>query len=166
MIYSYKNHIYPDYLKHGNACQYIQPIAKQFCHGNGIDVGCGDWPLDGAIAHDVKGGGIGNFCGDAYDLPDGPFDYVFSSHCLEHLGDPIGAIEHWKSRLIAGGVLFLYLPHEEMEYWLPQNNRKHLHTWQPLQMAKLLEDLGFIDVMHSERDLAWSFAVVGFNGNT
>jgi len=26
----------------------------------------------------------------------------------------------------------------------------------------MLRDLGFIDVIHSERDLAWSFAVVGF----
>lgn len=28
-------------------------------------------------------------------------------------------------------------------------------------MAVMLDDLGFIDVIHSERDLAWSFAVVG-----
>jgi hypothetical protein len=30
-------------------------------------------------------------------------------------------------------------------------------------MAKTLRDLGFKDVIHSERDIAWGFAVVGFN---
>jgi hypothetical protein len=29
-------------------------------------------------------------------------------------------------------------------------------------MAQIVSDLGFVDVIHSERDLAWSFAVVGF----
>ena len=27
---------------------------------------------------------------------------------------------------------------------------------------KRLRDLGYVDVIHGERDLAWSFAVVGF----
>jgi hypothetical protein len=30
-------------------------------------------------------------------------------------------------------------------------------------MAQIVSDLGFKNVIHSERDLAWSFAVVGFN---
>ena len=60
--------------------------------------------------------------------------------------------------------MLLYLPHPDMEYWRPQNCRKHLHSWAPQEMATILNDLGFTDVMHSERDLAWSFAVVGFNG--
>jgi hypothetical protein len=29
-------------------------------------------------------------------------------------------------------------------------------------MAEILRELGFVNVMHSERDLAWGFAVVGF----
>jgi len=107
---------------------------------------------------DLKNGG------DAMNLPEGLFNYVFSSHCLEHLENPVAAIDHWKTRLVVGGVLFLYLPHPAMEYWLPQNNRKHLHTWTPEQMDKLITDLGFYDVMTSGCDLAWGFAVVGFKG--
>jgi hypothetical protein len=49
-----------------------------------------------------------------------------------------------------------------MEYWLPQNNRKHLHSWRPEEIEKLLQDLGFVNVIRSERDLAWGFAAVGF----
>ena len=88
-------------------------------------------------------------------LPDEKYDYIFSSHCLEHLVDPISALEHWKSRLKQCGVLFLYLPHPDMEYWLPQNCRKHLHAWQPEEMWKIVDDMGFYDVIHSDRDLAW-----------
>src|SRR5690606_29260652 len=92
----------------------------------------------------------------------GLWDYVFSSHCLEHLVNPIAALEHWKSKLKPGGVLFLYLPHPDMRYWLPQNCRKHLHTWKPEEMAQILRDLGFANVIHSERDIAWGFTVIGF----
>lgn len=155
MIFSYKGNLYPDYIKRGNACRFIAPAALEFCKGKGLDVGAGKWPLPGAIPIDVAHGG------DAMALPEGRFDYVFSSHCLEHLANPVAAIEHWKTRLRPGGYLFLYLPHPDMEYWLPQNNRKHLHVFRPADMRKMLADLGFVDVICSERDLAWGFAVVG-----
>ena len=155
MIYEYKGKIYPEYLKQGNAAQYITPVAEKFCIGRGLDIGCGDWPLSWAMPVEKRHGG------DAMQLPEGEYDYVFSSHCLEHLVDPIKALNHWKSRIRKGGVLFLYLPHPDMEYWLPQNNSKHLHQWRPEEMAKILIDLGFHNVMHSERDMAWGFSVVG-----
>lgn len=156
MIFEYKGQKYPEYIKHGNACQYIAPIALQFCKGKGLDVGAGRWPLHKAIPVDIANG-----C-DAMALPEGEFDFVFSSHCLEHLSNPVGALEHWKSRIKPGGVLFLYLPHPDMTYWLPQHNRKHLHSWFPVQIEQLLNDLGFVDVLVSERDLAFGFAAVGF----
>ncbi len=156
MIYEYKGNLYPDYLKQGNACQYIAPVALKFCQGKGLDVGSNQWPLAGATPIELKDGG------DAMNLPEGQFDYIFSSHCLEHLQNPIAALEHWKSRIKSGGALFLYLPHPDMAYWLPQNCRKHLHSWTPEKMAQIVKDLGFINVMHSERDMAWGFSVVGF----
>ena len=157
MIFNYKGQNYPEYLKDGNACQYIAPVARKFCYGVGLDIGAGKWPLKGAIPVDIQHGM------NAMSLPAGEYDYIFSSHCLEHLENPITALEHWKTKIKNGGVLFLYLPHPEMEYWLPQNNRKHLHSWQPREIVKILKDLGFTNVLHSERDLAWSFAVVAIN---
>lgn len=156
MIFTYDGVNYPDYLKHGNACQFIAPFALKFCRGDGLDVGAGKWPLPGAIPVDLAHGG------DAMQLPEGRFDYVFSSHCLEHLQNPVGAIEHWRTRIKPGGVLFLYLPHPAMTYWRPTRNRKHLHEWQPSQIEFMLTEFGFVDVIASERDLCWSFAVVGF----
>lgn len=156
LTFYYRNGLFPEYLRHGNACRFIAPAAREFCKGVGFDVGCGDWPLEGATPIDLKRGG------DAMALPAGPLvDFVFSSHCLEHLPDPIAALEHWRSRLRRGGVLFLYLPHPDMIYWRPQHCRKHLHAWTPEQMAEIVGDLGFDRVLHSERDMAWSFAVVG-----
>lgn len=156
MIYEYKGHQYPEYLKGGNACQFIAPFAQQFCKGIGLDVGAGKWPLPGAQPVEISDGG------DAMGLPEGRFDFVFSSHCLEHLANPIDALTHWRERLRPYGVLFLYLPHPDMVYWRPQHCRKHLHAWRPEDMAQIVSDLGFVNVIHSERDLAWSFSIVGF----
>lgn len=158
-VYSYYGKLYPDYIRQGNASGFIAPTAHYFCVGKGLDVGAGRWPLPGAIPVDISNGG------EAMALPEGRFDYIFSSHTLEHLANPVAALEHWKSRLTPGGVLFLYLPHPEMGHWLPQNNRKHLHIWRPEEMARIVSDLGFVDVLHSERDLYWSFAVVGFKAD-
>lgn len=157
LIYQYDGRIFPTYLKTGNACQHAAPAAQHFCRGNGVDVGAGYWPLPGAQPVELRDGG------DALSVPGASLDYVFSSHCLEHLADPVAALLHWKSKLRSGGVLYLYLPHPDMTYWLPQTCRKHLHQWWPEDMARLVRDLGFIDVLQSERDMYWSFTVVGFN---
>jgi SAM-dependent methyltransferase len=156
LLYEYEGSIYPDLLRDGNACRFILPMAAHFCKGEGVDIGCGDWPLPGAIPIDVKHGG------DAMHLGHRNLDFCFSSHALEHLVDPVGALEHWRDSLKPGGVCFTYLPHPSMRYWQPTRNRRHLHIWAPEQMAGMFKDLGFVDVLHSERDLAWGFACVGF----
>lgn len=155
-LFEYLGDVYPSFLRDGNAMQYIAPTALKFCRGRGLDVGCGKWPLAGAVPVDLANGG------EAMALPDGPWDFIASSHCLEHLVDPITALEHWHVRLRPGGVLFLYLPHPAQKYWLPQHCKKHRHSWSPQQMAQILLDLGYVDVIHGERDLVWSFAVVGW----
>ena len=155
-LFAYQEKLYPDYLRLGNAMQFIAPTAAQFCKGRGLDIGAGKWPLPGAEPIEIANGK------DACALPDGKWDFIFSSHCLEHLINPVAALEHWKTRLRIDGVLFLYLPHPDMAYWRPQNCRKHLHLFWPADVARLLRDLGYVDVLHGERDLAWSFAIVGF----
>ena len=157
-VFYYKGSLYPKYLKSGNANSFIEPFAKYFCKGKGLDIG-GFFKCTFPGAKSIN---ILNDDGfDAYHLPREKYDYIFSSHTLEHLCDCVRALKYWKEHLKEGGVLFLYLPHPDMKYWLPQNNRKHLHLFYPEDIHKLLEDLGFKHVLHSERDLYWSFIVVG-----
>lgn len=156
LLYEYEGAIYPDYLRNGNACRFILPVAQHFCQGVGVDVGCGDWPLPGAIPVELKNGS------DAMTFEYRDLDFCFSSHALEHLVDPVGALLHWKDALKPGGVLFAYLPHPSMKYWQPTRNRKHLHMWSPSQMVEMFRELGLVDVISSERDMAWGFACVGF----
>ena len=90
MIYSYKGDNYPEYIRNGNAVEHIEVIAKQFCKGKGLDIGgFYGWTLPGAIPINIADNILDY---DAYKLPDyKELDYIFSSHCLEHLSDPIKA---------------------------------------------------------------------------
>jgi SAM-dependent methyltransferase len=159
MIFSYKDKIYPSYIKNGNACSYIQEFAKQFCVGNGLDIGgTSEWSLPNTRSINIdKDDGY-----HATNLPSEKYDFIFSSHTLEHTENYIDALLCWKDHLRSNGTLFLYLPHPDMEYWLPQNNRKHKHIFYPKDIIKTLKDIGFVNVINSERDLYWSFSVIGF----
>ena len=82
-LIKYKNKKYPIFQTEGFAAQYCFPFALKFCNGKGLDIGCSkrEWALPNAIPIDIA-------FEDSYDalsLPDGPFDYIFSSHCLEHV---------------------------------------------------------------------------------
>lgn len=159
-FYKYKDCLYPSYLKCGNAAKFIIPFAKKFCIGTGLDIGgFSDCIFPGAKIINI----LNNDDWEAGNLPDKKYDYIFSSHTLEHLDNYVEILSYWKKHLKPNGVLFLYLPHPKMEYWLPQNNRKHKHSFFPKEMKNLLIDLGFLPVIFSERDLLWSFAIVGFN---
>jgi len=158
LVFQYKHKEYPTYIRTGNACSFIIPFAEHFCKGKGLDIGGYlDWTFPGSQAINI----VNKDKWDAYSLPNEKYDYIFSSHTLEHLKDYVGALEYWKEHLKDGGTLFLYLPHPDMKYWLPQNNRKHLHSFYPNDMHELLNDLGFTHVLFSERDLYWSFSIIG-----
>jgi len=156
----YKDKLYPKYESEGNASQFIIPFAKHICKGNGLDIGCAkkEWALPWAKPIDVLfGDGY-----DAYNLPSGEFDFIFSSHCLEHLNDWVYALEYWISKLKLDGHLLLYLPHYDQEYWLPWNNRKHFHVLLPNVLKDFLVNHPDIckDTLYvTGRDLNHSFAV-------
>ncbi|GAI29487.1 unnamed protein product [marine sediment metagenome] len=113
----YKGKFYPDYLTVGGAGYAIFREALKFCHGHGIDIGAGLWPLPGAIPVDVwRGPGIGRIVSN---FDDASLDFVFSSHCLEHIENWREALCEWVKKLKPGGMLFLYLPHPDCAIWHP-----------------------------------------------
>ncbi len=54
--------------------------------------------------------------GDELPFKDNVFDYVFSSHVIEHFYDPIKAIKEWYRILKKGGYIFMIIPHKERTF--------------------------------------------------
>ena len=83
---------------------------KIFC-GTGIDIGCGDDPIyENARPFDVEHGDanrISNYITEK-------FDYVFSSHCLEHMCNPYRAIQEWWKLVKLNGYMYIVVPDEDL----------------------------------------------------
>jgi SAM-dependent methyltransferase len=105
-----------------------------FCRGKGIDVGYGGGSrsavLPNAIGVDVDYPGY-----DGRKLPfsDGSLDFVFSSHCLEHVPfDSVGEVlREWMRVIKVGGYLVICVPHKylyEKKLTLPSNYNSD-HRW-------------------------------------
>lgn len=157
-IIEFKGKKYPRIQAEGFAAQFAIPFARHICQGKGYDIGCNrlEWCLPGARPIDPILDGEYN----ATKLPEGEVDFIFSSHCLEHLHDWVGVLDYWKTKIKEGGVLFLYLPHHTQEYWLPWNNRKHVNIMHPKFMKKYLLDRGYKNVFVSKRDMNHSFICI------
>jgi hypothetical protein len=156
----FNNSMYPAFQEHGNAAQFAIPFAKHVCFGEGYDIGCNreEWSFPGSIPIDPI---LSNEY-DAENLPEGEVDYIFSSHCLEHIpGDWYGILQYWKSKIKEGGTMFLYLPDYTQEYWRPWNNRKHVHVFNPQIMVGAFGALGFTKWFVSGADLNNSFIAMG-----
>jgi len=150
---------YPEFETEGFSAQFIFPLANKICQGIGYDIGCArlDWALPDAIPIDLVFDDEWN----AFCLPETLVDYIFSSHCLEHLDDWVGALEYWTSKLKQGGNILLYLPHYDQEYWRPWNNRKHKHVLEVASITDALKRFGIHKIHSSERDINHSFVVIG-----
>ena len=155
---SFKGNSYPAFQGMGNAAQFAIPFALHFCKGKGYDIGFSkeEWKLPGAIGIDQN---LQNGF-DANSLPDEKVDYIFSSHCLEHVDDWVGTLEYWLSHIRENGVLFLYLPDISQVYWRPWHNRKHRHCFTPQILKNFLEDHGCKNILCSGLDLNNSFMIV------
>ena len=93
-----------------------------------MDIGSGIWGLTG---DNLDAKSIENNDENAYNIleKDHSLDFVFSSHLLEHLDEPLKALSHWDSKLKDGGVIFLYLPHPCSSMWNKENLK--FHIWNP-----------------------------------
>ncbi len=79
--------------------------------GDGIDIGCGGDP----VSDHVRKFDVAN--GDANEITrfvSQQFDFVFSSHCLEHMRDPRQALRQWWQLVKPGGHLFVIVPDEDL----------------------------------------------------
>lgn len=153
---------YPAWQASHNAARFTIPFAKEVCIGKGLDIGAGkkEWAFPGALHIDI------NDNTNPYDadyLPlngnDG-WDYIFSSHCLEHLNSWIGALAYWKYFIKSSGILYLYLPDPSQRYWRPYNNKKHKHILYSHDVVDYLKILKFKTVLVSGIDLNHSYTII------
>ena len=155
----YKGDKYPSFQTIGNASQFAIPFAKHFCKGFGYDIGCmkKEWSFPGSYPIDLS------FYDEWHSnkLPSTPPEYIFSSHCLEHVDDWVETMDYWYSRLVDGGVLFLYLPDYSQKYWRPWNNRKHKHAFMPEIIKDYMTDKGYSNIFVSGIDLNNAFMITG-----
>ncbi len=95
-------------------------FASRYFVGNGIDIGAGADPI-----HVYREFFPGMQAVRAWDLPDGDaqllsgvsdgsLDFVHSSHCLEHMRDPVAALQNWFRVLKPGGHMVCVVPDEDL----------------------------------------------------
>src|SRR5438105_2923285 len=87
--------------------------------GRGIDIGCGDDPVRPDVERFDVEEGDANRITDFVPARDA-YDYVFSSHCLEHMRDARATLADWWTLLKPGGTMFVIVPDEdlyEQRYW-------------------------------------------------
>ena len=93
---------------------------EKYLNGKGIDIGCGNDPLK------IKNGTV-----DVWDLENGDaqyletignetYDFVYSSHCLEHMRDTEITLYNWSRVVKKDGYLFFVVPeyilYEKMQF--------------------------------------------------
>ena len=115
---------------------------QRIFRGDGIDIGCGRWPLD-----KMRGWFPGITSCRSWDKPQGDaqlmkglapasFDFVHSSHCLEHLVDAKAALRRWWELVKPGGCLIVAVPDEdlyEQGVYPSTFNREHKWTFSILK---------------------------------
>lgn len=128
-------------------------FERSLLAGQGIDIGCGPDPISPtAMPFDQEQGDANRIS----QYVKQQFDFVFSSHCLEHMLDPKTAILEWWKLVKPGGVLFVLVPDEdlyEQGYWPSKFNDDHKFTftiskqksWSPVSVNVL-------DLIHSLPD--------------
>jgi SAM-dependent methyltransferase len=73
------------------------------------------------------------FVAEACDLsmiPDQTYDFVLASHVLEHIANPLGALQEWKRVLSRQGVLLIVLPDKRatFDHLRPYTSIEHIES--------------------------------------
>lgn len=110
----------------------------KFFSGNGIDIGGAPDPLSqytnafrglkSVVTWDLVDGDAQYMEG----VKDDTYDFVHSSHCLEHMVCPETALDHWLRIVKPGGYLIITVPEEDMYErgdWPSKRNDDHKHTF-------------------------------------
>jgi SAM-dependent methyltransferase len=158
-----------DETRKANLTRVQHPLFQRIFSGRGIDIGCGEDRLDrdNFFPGIEECEGFDRINGDAQDIlafrEAETYDFVYSSHCLEHLQNPATAIKSWFALLRPGGYMVILVPDEdlyEQGYWPSRFNPDHKwtftikkkHSWSPYS-------INFVDFV-SEHLNNFSFQII------
>ena len=101
---------------------------QRYLIGKGIDIGAGDdslYILNGSVRSYDKRDGNAQFMAE---IADATYDFVYSSHCLEHMPDVQLALRNWVRIIKPGGILYVVVPDFELYekgMWPSRFNQDH-----------------------------------------
>ena len=117
-------------------------------NGNTADIGCSNKKkLNYAIGIDLDrcGGKVPELVLDASEeLPfrDNFLDGIIASHVIEHIIDPVKAIQEWLKKLKVGGILMLIVPNKQYipNIGSPEGDPTHKADYLPVDFKELVLD--------------------------
>jgi SAM-dependent methyltransferase len=72
-------------------------------------------------------------------------DVIISNSCLEHVRNPLIALQSLKEKLRIGGKAVFSVPHETINWrYRTQDWNRHLYTWSPMAIGNLFNEAGFL----------------------
>jgi SAM-dependent methyltransferase len=138
-----------------------ESFFSDYLSGKVLDIGAGnDLVCPHAIGFDMEDGDA-NYLNRYF--PENSFDAVHSSHSLEHMVDPVQALQNWWPLVKPGGYLVLVVPDEdlyEQGIWPSAFNTDHKTTfrldksdsWSPVsyEIRSLCSSLPGAEVVSAE----------------
>jgi SAM-dependent methyltransferase len=141
-------------------------------NGRALDIGCGSgvflsvlkrygWEVEGVELKDVAAkvakekNDINVFVGNLIEarFEESTFDFVSFNHSLEHIPNIVEILAEVKRILKPGGIIYIEVPNVASlsqrisgEYWLHWDAPRHLYSFSPSTLKKLMIKVGFSDI--------------------
>jgi SAM-dependent methyltransferase len=130
--------------------------------GRGIEIGAHDRPIPGIRpwyvdrAREFAGSKCpADVLADAARLPfrDSSLDYVATSHVLEHLPDPAGAIVEWYRAVKPGGIIYMIVPDRRLTFDCDRARTPLAHLLEDFDRGTTAHDATHIDEFFGRVDM-------------
>ena len=90
---------------------HLSDAERALLRGRVLDIGAGSDPVTpDALVFDLSQGDANHITA----FEPASFDCVYSSHCLEHMHEPVASLANWWSLVRPGGHLILVVPDEDL----------------------------------------------------
>lgn len=119
----------------------------RYLQGEGLDIGYrGDVKDAEPVTHKAIGIDLDydNYDGVTLPFQDNSQDFVYSSHCLEHIMDNEQAVQEWFRVVKENGYLIIVVPHQflyEKKLYIPSRfNDDHKNFYTPFYLMMIVEE--------------------------